>query len=1127
MKTSYDLSFLTSPRDPRHDNWIGQPFVLSYLNSEPGANFVFDYKPFGIVHSRINKESAWAERAIERTSTEVDLLLVDRSSQKGNNYEYRDTVWGWRPSLEMIVSRGFTTQLQHATAIVDVLRHFDLIREEARLLPDQTLVTRYIEEKYINPVISRLQFAAPAQIIVDTVLYLYRLYDHALNHKREIHILEWLNAVELDREAVGLVRLLLSRMKETPKGIMYRFLASNREKDKVSTFYEHSLLTNLVAMDSSVQTFTKAERQDTHQAIQVDGELGWHNKISPTIVIDYLNAHRKEEQAPSIRSTHKNASSIDRIGIVESGYLNGDTDINIGTMYLNSILVAKDTSNEATLTDYSLSEKLIYHQGHMSVEIRAEAFNSKYARILNSISYFNVPMKESVIQQMQMSASHHGNKKVFLIPYIFVDRFIKSKEIYNMEYSLIDSTSGNEALLFHNLMITDSLSTDSLVSGISSLVDSVQVESINTDRVIHGIFFNKEAKLSADYVQPLFVERISYRAMTIFNDIRIDQKNDYGSMISIEQILTEKINRDTRFVKDGILSTLISLDAFMWNDQMAQKISLVSNDAYIVDSLQQELVDRSGYDARINVIDKRLSSLPIDGFNYRQLETRVKKIEQSAWIQYVLKILTPKDKAAILSNNLPLFEKVSIEGYDVVNKIRTEMSDLMEKEAKSGLLLSDVDKFTKEYHPVLLLKLLNGETQKLDGFLQEMLNFGSREDAFETILQKLIHSSGPDRDGKILEVDLSSKETNIGIIQEMINACDIEQNSREGYIPKNQWVLSRDGSDWDDIWGQYSPGVDILDPPDSDYDYTQLANKVYHLDTGVPYAPLSSTNVADVKVKTPLHHPLPEHFDLGVDDTKEIVVDNYFFMDVVLAIESLKARNKLRYAGMPAEKTMRELFSKLFTWIQQAAPGSPEYERMFRFARWYAEAATLQNSEHILHRMYNAWRSSLYTGGDLGTPYTQSGWIYFPTAFVLQTNSTYSQLTFEKENYIDGELIIRGYFDNPSSQGTMEVKIDGSLVDTIRVNGAFTSTISVPQGTHTYECIFYGDAGRVSLSNIEIGGCEFVSAYTTSDDSNVNGLKAVGTLINMLLTYFDKHHGSGKLKGTMAIKQRKVWNVQT
>jgi hypothetical protein len=372
-----------------------------------------------------------------------------------------------------------------------------------------------------------------------------------------------------------------------------------------------------------------------------------------------------------------------------------------------------------------------------------------------------------------------------------------------------------------------------------------------------------------------------------------------------------------------------------------------------------------------------------------------------------------------------------------------------------------------------------------------------------------------------------SKEKLRGFVGHLLLSTIDKQ--RPAYLPTERYLLVGDGSDWEDIWGLYTPGKDILDPPDSDYDYASLATQVYDLETGVPISPIGPTNLAEVKVKIPLHHPVPSNATVGLGVTvgeKDYPVDNYTIIDTILAIESIKNRNKLRFAGMPAEKTMRELLSNLYAWIQQSASGEYEYERMFRFVRWYAEATVTKLSTHILQRTYDSWMSAIHRNGDLGIPYEQTGWRYLSNASVIQTMSTSAILSFWKDNHIDGQITIRGYFDNPRQEGTMEIKVDGEPIGSLGAadNGAFTITTELPAGHHNYEIVFNGESGRISLSSLEISGSVFVSAVTIADDSDTNGFKACTTLMDMLLYYYDIHHGRHKVKGAMAVRQRKVWN---
>jgi hypothetical protein len=647
-----------------------------------------------------------------------------------------------------------------------------------------------------------------------------------------------------------------------------------------------------------------------------------------------------------------------------------------------------------------------------------------------------------------------------------------------------------KAFELNDIRLTDMIERLGYVTSVDGLptFDIVPHEGIKIENVT---IFDRINSIASIIGSVPFFDRIESEAWT---------RND-----SIFTEMIEKIAREDHmliladWVQENGLT--IKLDDDVFANRMESETYNGGNDIIYVSTVQDI--------ALIDTFDKRMS-----------------KTNQEAWVNHAPTFFDRTDKVSLVTQYWNIVQKTNTDAYLANEDIQRQLSDMMSKEVINYHKLVDGEKFIKDMKNTLVIKYLQAHKDKLDSFFQDLITYANREESFESIIRKMTTMNmETERIGIHQNIDFGSRETNIAILTEMINATD-NSEKRDGYILQ-PFALNTDSSHWENIWGAYSPGKDILDMPDSDFDYSKLANQVYDPKTGVPYEPLSSLNSPDVKVKRPLHHPLPDFYDVGIDDSKVLLVDNYIFMDTVISIDALRTRNTLRYAGMPAEKTMRELFSKLFTWIQQSTPGSDEYERMFRFCRWYGESAVLQLSEHILHRTYNSWRSNISSGSGLGVPYTSIGWVYYPTAYIMQTNSNHSELHFEKENYIDGQIILRGYFDNPLSQGKMEVYIDDSLVDTISTNGAFSRTYDVIQGNHNYDIVFDGTSGTVSLSNVEISGCEFISAYTTSDDSNTNGLKAVSSLIDMLLAYFDQHWGHGKTKGTMEVKQRRVWNTQT
>lgn len=528
----------------------------------------------------------------------------------------------------------------------------------------------------------------------------------------------------------------------------------------------------------------------------------------------------------------------------------------------------------------------------------------------------------------------------------------------------------------------------------------------------------------------------------------------------------------------------------------------------------------------MDFIDPRVSLMPKNVRVLEEASIRVNKIEQTASVLNDILNLSIEDKQSLINEFHQKYAQYN--GWDawIINE---SVGSVKPEDASSNeAMIYDLDTLQKAEKDAIVTPtasdLLLADKEELNGILLKLVNAAREHNEDAIVLNPSLGERQNDREGDKRELTLSEKslERLRGIISSGLTADQVEKE-RPAYIPVERYLLAGDGSDWEDIWGRYSPGLDILDVPDSDYDYAQLQNQTYDPETGVPLKPIGPTNKPEVKVQYPLHHPVPSNADIGLGP---VIVDNYIFMDTILAIESLKNRNKLRFAGMPAEKTMRELLAKLFAWIEQAAPNHEEYRRAFRFVRWYSETVVMQLSTHVLHREYTSWLSSIHDNGDLGIPYTATGWQYIPNAGVIQTTDASAELKFKKQNFVDGEFTVRGYFDNRNREGTMEIKVDGVVMSQLTTsdNGAFTLSFELPAGNHDVEIVFNGDSGRISLSSMEITGCNFVGATTVADDSDTNGLKACTTLIQMLLVYFERHHGGGKVKGAMIVKQRGVWN---
>lgn len=555
------------------------------------------------------------------------------------------------------------------------------------------------------------------------------------------------------------------------------------------------------------------------------------------------------------------------------------------------------------------------------------------------------------------------------------------------------------------------------------------------------------------------------------------------------------------------------------------------------------LTENESRRAWVSIAEVKVNPVMMNAWIHREMEKRINLVRQSAIVLQAVRLADNKWKDAFLKEHLPKADKRLRESGILTNVMADRFTQKteqvreaiiedwhkVEKAEKDSYArpLSDEVPLAELYdRDAIFTAMIIADRTPDVGLLEEFIFSDRRPIANDAITQpnELIANDTVKREGSVTTERLGNRDLDKlhGLLSTMAIGHKVEEQ-RPAYIPTEQFILAGDGSSWEDIWTQYSPGIDILDVPDGDFDYSTLASRVYDPETGVPLNPVGPTNKAEVKVKVPLHHPVPSNADVGLGS---IPVDNYIFMDTILAVESVKNRNKLRYAGMPAEKAIRELLSNLHAWINQAAPGNEEYQRAFRFVRWYSERAVTSLSAHLLMREYKPWRSQIHNNGDLGISYKNNQWPYLANAMMLQTEGTSASIEFEQTNYIDGEITLRGYFDNPRQEGTMDVKVDGVSIGglTKTDSGVFTLVLPVSAGHHKYDFVFDGLSGRVSLSSLEISGSIFVGATTTTDDTNVNGLKASTLLMEMLLLYFEKHHGGGKSKGAMAIKQRGVWN---
>jgi hypothetical protein len=1077
MQNTFSFSFLFSPPNPRHDGWIGQSFALSYLNSEPGNSYLFRYKPYFVGDSRINRDVKLAD-SVGRAGGEVEHHVLSAREASYGGYVSEDVQYAIvRKRLDALFRRDFAKALRERAASI------------LKWLPEGSRSPLSAEELRLRLLEQAGQEAQAAN-------------QHSFSDRR------------YDQDSLILDEMLIGYIEKIRQGVTLRDLIAERRFDVLRDAF---ITIPYEFADKYLIAFTPRETLASRKPVPDPIGIRLH--------------------------THELAFRPYEHDTVEVEKIVGDKIIP-GVIVYPPTLFGNEPDNIGIIQEATLGNRINVYDTVLP-EVLFGSPEDKYGIGITSLRFGDIPV-DTAIHLKDRSFDRHFNKET-VIDRITVD-IVKdiSKEVrVDTEVSKADIRKSGDARIDW-LMVTP----------YGSGVHEARLDESNEKR---GDYFGSDAYV--EWVKSFFDgPDIHAQPAWIVQRVVRGEPESYNAGITQDRVMLD--GKDTinhsRYDYDHVRVEVIPMEARPeWSNIV--RADFLEEDAqtklYPFEMIRAELLllnarthdpnfiiqgSLSSKNVRFDFIDHRMTLLPHDATEFTDLSVRVEKVQTVAWIIDAIRRLDKLSKAMLIVENRHLLDKLPDQSLKVIRDIWAHYQD---KSMDAIILNGDISRKAEKESLVrsvmaqqlfavgvdldaILMNMIQAERLDIEGIIHEHPQFGDHHNALSEaqVFDPAILAHQKDALDEAIKQrqKVADREELYGIIQKLINASNEMKLDRPGYIPKETYMLVGDLSEWEDIWNRYSPGVDVLDVPDSDYDYSRLANQVYDPETGVPFHPIGPTNQPDVKVKIPLHHPVPNFAEIGIG---EAVVDNYILMDVILAVESLKNRNKLRFAGMPAEKTMRELLSKLYAWIQQAAPGVFEYERTFRFVRWYAEAVVTKLSEHILQRVYNPWISKIHENGDLGIPYTSTGWRYIPNASILQTSDTSASLSFTKENYIDGRVTIRGYFDNPRGEGKMEVKVDGDVMASLETsdNGVFTLTFDVPQGHHNYDIVFNGASGRISLSSMEITGCVFVSATTIADDSNTNGLKACTTLMQMLLYYFDKHHGDKKIKGTMAIKQRKVW----
>lgn len=1067
--SSYDFKIKNSPARPSTDGWIAQQFAMDYLNSERGISYVFRFKPYSQVDSRIEDRPRLFDRILhENYNIETDQLLgVRKSGIAIKNEGHQANI---RKLLDTIKSDQFKSALKEIGLIQRVFDSWATMNtEDIGVKPDiKNLAVKKLKvsqdvlknhnlsarrKEMIQNAFTMIQgYELSSRKVFDTVVQYYRAMEEFYPYKETI---------------IG--GLLINSVGEDTVGLKYPVLLSGAKE--AETTVVASL--NPLGYESENLTWKKDDQY---------AEL--LTPLPESVINEYLLANPKPKTNVHVADELRYGNKEEMYG-TNTSHTFAITEDGQGSLY-DVLLSLKEQSKDTHLTDVKWAYKDEIAKDVFVVEtfLIDKGQNTKEFRIddVHFVDTFNMDAYIETVREFVNLSPVEATEKTMLT---FLDK--------------MDVESHSIPLLTN----INKMDTEVRLTGLNDLFDKTDEDA-------------QDFKATISYVNKLDKSSIGEIPETLFNKQDADARDIKDDIYKVD-----KQNKDIRFdtsvmfihKTDNKEAWPVFIDTLV--EKMGRDMLTLVSDIFVDDATKTSY----DYNNDLKYIDK-LSHVM---FNDEMLRT-VEKLEKQAFVIALLSNVNSLEKASVIYDNWEFAIK-KIESAKVID----DMARFGDKEEKfSDLYEQDLAYIENKKGFIIEQLLLDHEN--LNGYVMDLMDTANRTFSPKPPVIPPKPETPPKendlREGQVFEEILADRNLALGFIQESIDA-NRKNQEKEAYVPENTFLLAGDGSEWEEIWDRYTPGVDILDPPDADYDYSKLAPAIYDPKTGVPKSPIGPSNKADVYVKASTSHPIPENSTVGVDDTKRIAVDNYIFIDFVLALESIKNRQKLRYAGMPVNKAIKEVFSQLYTWIQQAAPGHKEYERMFRFSRWYAEAIVLRSSKQILHRVYNPWQSSLHTGSGLGIDHTKPGWTYMTGTGTLDTTSLSAHLIFEKENYIDSEFVLRGYFDNPAGQGTMEISVDGVVVDSIVTHGIYERRIEIPQGHHSYDIYFYGTSGTASISSIEIGGTNFVSAHTTSDDSDVNGLKALTELIAQLLGYFELHHGGRKVKGTMEVRQRAVWNTHT
>lgn len=433
--------------------------------------------------------------------------------------------------------------------------------------------------------------------------------------------------------------------------------------------------------------------------------------------------------------------------------------------------------------------------------------------------------------------------------------------------------------------------------------------------------------------------------------------------------------------------------------------------------------------------------------------------------------------------------------------------------------LLEADKGEKES---LLNKIISMvKAPKNSGWIEETIEAILHDTTRQAVIEYLREAEDITPEGLIEHLKSAEQsEVKEGIVSEQKLGWNKDKPNRPAGLmdtrPLGHWDI-----DWDDVIEFWKPGWDYLDVPETDYPYEEVKSLMYDTTTGVPHNPLSPTNVADVKITTPLVHPIPDWSDIGRD---EAWVEIFTYQDCIINMLGIMRENKVKIAGMTTQQALQFMLRELHFLLDKADLLTKQYLRMFRFIRWQAETITMQESHTILRREYTDWTDGLLSTGVFNAPHTLTNAVIQPTG-IIESISNNGEFKFTGTSLIDGVLTFSCALSmQPGSTGKVILSKDGTPLKTYDAATLTRDTFDVEMGDHEYSFQFQlGQGDVLRLSGFVLSNGVFKQAYSEQvDNGKTNGLRAIDLLINSLTSYYMNHH-LDKSKGAVGIKQRKIW----